>query len=92
MISFKQLGKLAVVLVTMFIAVRTTVFGINLADLADNPRIAALLVVCAAIPIGVIIFFAGCRLLDVFTVREWLAIPFVGKFLKIKGVTTHENR
>lgn len=92
LISFKQLGKLAVVLVTMFIAVRATVFGINLADLADNPRIAALLVVCIAIPIGVIIFFAGCRLLDVFTVREWLAIPFVGKFLKIKGVTTHENR
>ena len=92
LISFKQLGKLAVVLMAMLVAVKATVVGISWIEPAVNSRILALMVVGVAIPVGVFVFFFGCSVLRVFTVREWLAIPFVSKFLKIKGVTTHENR
>ncbi|MBZ3776072.1 oligosaccharide flippase family protein [Lentilactobacillus otakiensis] len=92
LISFKQVSKLVIVLIAMLIVVELIVLGMSMLDLTINPRIEALIVAGVAIPLGVVMFFGGCVVLKVFTIREWLAIPMVGKFLKIKGVTTHENR
>lgn len=92
LISFRQVAKLIVVLAVMAGSVKLIVYAIRAMKLFSNLRIESLLISCAAIPIGIVIFFSGCVLLKIFTIREWLAIPMVGKFLKIKGVTTHENR
>ncbi len=92
LISFKQIGKLAIILIAMAGTVKLIAWGLAAGIPMTNLRIEALVISCIAIPAGIVVFFAGCVLLKAFTVREWLAIPMVGKFLKIKGVTTHENR
>lgn len=92
LISLKQISKLLLVLVAMLIVVELIVLGIDVINFSLNPRIEALIITAVAIPFGVVTFFGGCVAFKVFTNREWLAIPMVGKFLKIKGVTTHENR
>lgn len=92
LISYYQIGKLILVLAVMIVSVKLIALGIGAMNLVSNLRIEALIISCIGIPAGIAIFFGGCVLLKIFTIREWLAIPMVGKFLKIKGVTSNENR
>jgi PST family polysaccharide transporter len=86
MISLKQIIKLAGVLSVMAVIVRSIAILLQSFQLIKSDRIESLIVLVVCIPVGIIIFLGGCRLLQVFSLREWLAIPMVSKFMKFKGM------
>ena len=92
LISGMQVIKLSVVLGLMWLAVHSAVVVVNAMSPITSLRLQALVIAVVCIPVGIIFFFGGCLVLKVFSVREWLAIPLVSKYIKIKGVPTHENR
>ncbi|GHP13156.1 sugar transporter [Lentilactobacillus fungorum] len=89
--SSRQVGQLGIILLVMVAIVHLVADGILSVGGIVWPRIEALLIVMICVPIGITIFFGGCKLLNVFTVREWLAIPLVSRFIKLKGEKSNEN-
>jgi PST family polysaccharide transporter len=89
--SSRQVGQLGIILLVMVAIVHLVADGILAVGGIVWPRIEALLIVMICVPIGITIFFGGCKLLNVFTVREWLAIPLVSRFIKLKGEKSNEN-
>uniref|UniRef100_UPI00403F33E4 putative polysaccharide biosynthesis protein n=1 Tax=Lentilactobacillus hilgardii TaxID=1588 RepID=UPI00403F33E4 len=77
-----QLIKLTSVLLAMMIVVG------GLSRLVDNiglfapGRLQSLIVVVICIPIGITMFFYGCKRLKVFSIREWFAIPLLSKLMR----------
>ncbi len=60
LISFKQIGKLAIILIAMAGTVKLIAWGIGGWNSDDQLRIEALVISCIAIPAGIVVFFAGC--------------------------------
>lgn len=89
--STRQFIKLLVILSVMGGSVWLVADLIGMLGLALGGRLISLVIVLICVPLGVLIFFGGCKLLNVFTIREWLAIPMVSRFIKLKGANSNEN-
>ncbi|MDM7515410.1 oligosaccharide flippase family protein [Lentilactobacillus sp. TOM.63] len=89
--SEQQFGKLVLILIVMAASVWLVATGVNLADLVKNSRLESFVITVICVPLGIGIFFIGCKWLNVFTLREWLTIPMVSRFIKIKGANSNEN-
>ncbi len=84
LLDYRQLFKVFFSCVAMGITVFLVSFTIMSNFAFHSLRILSLLDVIICIPIGMGVFFAGCLLTNTFSKREWLAIPFVSRILKIK--------
>lgn len=78
-----QVLKLLVVLAAMSVLVKLITSGIAVGFQIPLTRMSAMIEVVIGIPVGVGIFLLGCRVLNVFLLREWFAIPMIGRLMRL---------